>query len=48
VLELARLPWASTPVAARYNGQHDQTIVPIWQYDAVLFLPRVSPPTFLY
>lgn len=44
----AAAPWTSTRLLARYNGQHGQMIVPVGQYDALLYLPRVSPPTFLY
>jgi erythromycin esterase len=40
--------WFAQPIAARFNGQHEQTLVPVRQYDAVLFLGRVSPVTFLY
>jgi erythromycin esterase-like protein len=44
----SRPPWAMTAMPSRYNGQHEQRIVPANQYDALLFLPRVSPPRFLY
>jgi erythromycin esterase len=40
--------WVETAVPARYNGQHPETLVPARQYDAVLMLPSVSPPHFLY
>jgi erythromycin esterase len=41
-------PWARTVLSARYNGQQEQMLTPAAQYDAILFLPRVSPPRFLY
>ena len=40
--------WLHEPVSARYNGQHEQTLVPAKQYDALLFISRVSPASFLY
>jgi erythromycin esterase len=40
--------WSSTTLPARYNGQHAQAMVPAKQYDALLFLPKVTPPRFLY
>jgi erythromycin esterase len=46
--DTAAPPWASTVLASRYNGQQEQTLVPAKQYDALLFLPRVRPPAFLY
>lgn len=42
------VPWAWSPLPARYNGQHQQTLVAGRQYDALLFLPAVNPPRFLY
>ena len=42
------LRWLNEPVGARYNGQYEQTLVPIRQYDALLFLAKVSPVSFLY
>jgi erythromycin esterase len=40
--------WINRPVVGRYNGQHPETITPAAQYDALLMLPTVSPPRFLY
>jgi erythromycin esterase len=40
--------WLNEPVRARYNGQHEQTLIPVRQYDAVLFVTKVSPVSFLY
>jgi erythromycin esterase len=45
---LSQLPWSAETMSARYNGEHAQIIVPVRQYDAVLFLPKVKPPAFLY
>jgi erythromycin esterase len=40
--------WLNQPLTARYNGQHPETLVPSAQYDAVVMLPNVTPPHFLY
>ena len=40
--------WARARLSARYNGQHEQMLTPRDQFDALLFLPRISPPRFLY
>jgi len=40
--------WATEPQAMRYNGLHDQRLVPGDQYDAIVLIARVAPPTFLY
>jgi erythromycin esterase len=39
--------WLGSRIQARYNGQHPEVLVPTNQYDAVLMLPEVTPPTFL-
>ena len=40
--------WLKQPVAARYNGQQPETLVPSAQYDALLVIESVTPPAFLY
>jgi erythromycin esterase len=40
--------WLAQPIAARYNGQHDETLVPSRQYDGLLLLARVTPASYLY
>ena len=40
--------WLKQPVGARFNGRHPETLEPADQYDAVLIVRSVKPPTFLY
>ena len=40
--------WLGSALTARYNGQHPEVLVPSRQYDAILMLPSVTPPAFLY
>ena len=40
--------WLKHALTARYNGQHPQSIVPADQYDGLLMIARVTPPTYLY
>lgn len=40
--------WTAAPQVVRYSGRHDQEIVPARQYDGLVLLVDVSPPTFLY
>jgi erythromycin esterase len=40
--------WLNAPLPARYNGEHPERLVPARQFDALVVLPRVTPPTFLY
>lgn len=40
--------WAANRLVARYNGRHPQWLVPGEQYDALVILPFVTPPIFLY
>jgi erythromycin esterase len=47
-LRATNAAWTLRSGALRYNGQHAQQLIPREQYDALLFIERVSPPTFLY
>lgn len=40
--------WTVRPLIARYNGRHPQRLVPADQYDALVLLPLVTRPAFLY
>lgn len=47
-VDLERQGWAAREQALRYNGRHDQRIVPADQYDALILIADVGPPQFLY
>ncbi len=47
-VDLERQGWAAREQTLRYNGQHDQRIVPADQYDALILIADVGPPRFLY
>lgn len=40
--------WAVRGQTLRYNGRHDQRMVPARQYDALVLIADVGPPAFLY
>lgn len=40
--------WARREQTLRYNGFHDQVMVPAEQYDALILIADVPPPSLLY
>lgn len=40
--------WMFTPVTARYNGQTPLKMIPQNQYDAILFIDKITPREMLY
>jgi erythromycin esterase len=46
--DLERQGWAHREQTLRFNGQHDQVMVPAEQYDALILIVDVAPPRFLY
>lgn len=47
-VDLERQGWAASYQTLRYNGRHDQRMVPARQYDALILIADVGPPGFLY
>lgn len=47
-VDLERQRWAVREHTLRYNGRHDQRMVPTDQYDALVLIADVGPPAFLY
>jgi erythromycin esterase len=44
----AGLTWLREAVPARFDGRHEQRLVPADQYDGLIIVRRVAPPAFLY
>ena len=40
--------WMFKPATAKYNGTHDMTMILRAQYDGILFIHTVAPPSYLY
>ena len=47
-VDLERQGWAIIEQTLRFNGQHDQRMVPADQYDGLILIADVGPPHFLY
>lgn len=47
-VDLERQGWAAIEQTLRFNGRHDQRMVPADQYDALILIADVGPPHFLY
>lgn len=48
LFDLERQGWAKREQTLRFNGRHDQRMVPAEQYDALILIVDVRPPQFLY